>query len=240
MVTDSTATSTIPDQESTETLVLWERTGRLAIELDGQTGLPTAMLTNAGARRLPLRLSAMLVTEGDEVDRDPFGLAYANTTDLSRFTLASRTIPHELAGYDELYTVSTSVEGWGVDWEYRFRGSSPRLELQVVLSPTNTVGKSTLRNLHFQLDVAPPSLDGWLVEAPGAQMRSSVPAGEIVEQVSFSESTFSGSGILVLHQPEERAALLVWPFSRTEHSVNRIQSVDGGVRVLVETGVAGR
>lgn len=239
MAIDSTATSTIPDRSDPEAIVLWERTGRLGIELDGQTGLPTAMLTKGG-HRLPLRLSATLVTEGDEVDRDPFGLAYANTTDLFRFTLSDRDIPHELAGYDEVYTVSTAVEGWNVDWEYRFRGSSPRLELQVVLSPTNMDGTSTLRNLHLQIDVAPPSLDGWLVEAPGAQMRAGVPASEIVEQVSFSEATFSGSGILVLHQPEERVALLVWPFSRTEHSYNRIQSVDGVARVSVETGVAGR
>jgi hypothetical protein len=225
--------------EAPASIALWERTRRIGVEIDRETGLPAALLTGNGARRLPLALSATLVTEGDEIDRHPFGLAYANTVDLASFHLASDRVTRDFAGYDEVYTVATAVEGWRVDWEYRFRGSAPRLEIQVVLA-SDGPGTATLRDMHLRVDVAPDTLDGWLVEAPGSQLRPSVPASAIAEPTGFSENAFSGSGILVAHNAAERVALLVWPFSRTEHGKHRVQAVDGSLRIDVETGLAGR
>ena len=190
--------------------------------------------------RFPLRWTVTLVTEGDEVERDPFGLAYANTVDLSDFTLASRMVTHDFEGSDELFTVSTAVEGWQVDWEYRFRLSAPRLEIQVILTPDSGRAQGTLRNLLLQIDFAPPDLATWTVEAPGSEMRSGIPADTIAEPTAFSDPCFNGSGIVVLQQPDERSALLIWPFSRTEEPVNRIQTVDGMVRFTIGTGLAGR
>src|SRR5680860_1293972 len=103
---------------------MWNRTRRLGIEIDDESGMPCALLAHFPSDRevrFPVRWAATLVTEGEEIERHPFGLAYANTIDLSNFTLASRTIIHDFTGYDELFTVSTTVDGWGVDWEYRFR-----------------------------------------------------------------------------------------------------------------------
>ena len=241
MSTEST-TMTVDgsDRHGTGTFALWERTRQLGVEIDAETGLPRALLTRDGARRRPLALSATLVTEGDEVDRDPFGLAYANTVDLTAFTLASRAVPHDFAGHDELYTVSTEVEGWEVAWEYRFRASAPRLELQVIIAPFAGRKRATLRNLHLQLDVGLDAPEEWLVETPGSGVRPGIPAGAIGSPVAFSEPTFNGSGIVVLHNPGTRDALLVWPFSRTEQSENRIWSTDGGLRITIGTGLAGR
>jgi glycosidase len=224
---------------SPEDLLLVERHRRVGLELDPNSGLPVALLTMDSARRYPLCFSATLVTEGDEVDRDPFGLAYANTIDLSTFQLAPG-IRHEFAGYDEIFTVPTATDGWDVTWEYRFRGSTPRLEIQVVLSPQEGQERATLRNLHFELTFAPASLEGWTIEAPGAPIRPGMPATELTIRTPFSEPTFNGSGILVLHRSESREALLVWPFSRTEHAINHIEAKNGGLQIHVETGLAGR
>ncbi|MDQ3654498.1 MAG: alpha-amylase family glycosyl hydrolase [Chloroflexota bacterium] len=224
-------------------LTLWDRTRRLGIELDNTSGLPRAVVAHLADDRQvrhPVQWTATLITEGAEREQHPFGLGYVNTIDFSDFRLASRTVRHDFAGYDELFTVSTEVEGWDVDWEYRFRGSSPRLEIQVVVSPAEGRRQGTLRNLWFQIDFAPDDLSGWTIQAPGSQMRADLPADSITERVQFSESTFSGSGIVVLQQPEERVALLIWPFSRTEHSVNSIQTVDGTVRLEIDTRLAGR
>jgi glycosidase len=239
-------TETLPASEGDEersNLTIWDRTRRLGIELDDQSGLPRSLLARFSANheeRFPIRWSATLITGGQEIERDPFGLAYANTLDLSDFTLASRTFVHDFAGYDELFTVSTMVQGWDVDWEYRFRGGSPRLEVQVIMSPASGRDQGTLRNLTLQVEFAPDELERWALEAPGSQMRARIPADSITERVTFSESTFSGSGVVVVHQEDDRAAVLIWPFSRTEHSVNHVESVDGAVRFSIETGVAGR
>lgn len=241
MTDESGATmSTSEGEETAESITLWERARRLGIELDPVTGLPQALLTGGGATRYSIALSTTLITEGEEVDRDPYGLAYADTVDISGFRLVSPTVLHDLAGHDELFTVPTAVDGWRVDWEYRFRVSFPRLEICLVLSADSGREQATLRNLRISLDVALSDLAGWFVEAPGSRIRSSLPAADITGPITFSDPVFSGSGILVLHSPAERVALLVWPFSRTEQGDRRLEPVDGGLRVSIETGLAGR
>ncbi|MBA3377290.1 MAG: hypothetical protein H0T93_00255 [Chloroflexia bacterium] len=223
--------------------IIGERLGRISVELDRATGLATALLVERepGQReRIPLRFGATLVTEGTEVDGHPFGLAYAKTTDLFDFSLASETVRHELAGYDEIFTVETRAGEWRVDWEYRFRGSAPRIEVQVILSPTGDRPSATLRDFLIQFDFKPDELDGWLVHAPGSPIRSGLPVTMLEEEATLSDACFSGSGVVVLEQPEERRSLLIWPFSRTEQSRNRIQAVDDGLRISVATGLAGR
>jgi len=223
--------------------VIGERTGRIGIELDRETGLACAMLAEyvpGQPERFPLRVAATLVTEGTEVDGHPFGLAYEGTIDLSGFSLASPAVRYEQAGYDEIYTVETRAGDWRVDWEYRFRGSAPRIEIQVIPGSTGDRPSATLRNLHIGIEFRPDDLDGWLVQAPGSPMRSGVPASQLVDETTVSEASFSGSGVVVLEEPAHHRSLLVWPFSRTEQSRNQIRAVDGAVRISVATGLAGR
>ncbi len=230
------------NQDSVD-LTLWDGPRRLGIELDDQTGLPRSLLARFSPERrerFPLRWTATLVTEGDEVERDPYGLAYANTVNLSDFRLKSRIVRHEYEGNGDRFTVSTVVAGWTVDWEYRFRDSAPRIEVQIVLAADGGRERQTLRNVHFQIDFAPTDLGGWRIEAPGSEMRPGVPADAVVEQIALSDACFSGSGIVVLQQPEDCLAVLIWPFSRTEQAINNVQAVDGALRFSVETGVAGR
>jgi glycosidase len=224
-------------------LTLWDRTRRIGIELDGTTGLPSALYTNASAgrsTRYSLRCGVTLVTEGDEIEDDPFGLAYANTVDLTDVRLTSPVMLHELTGQDEIFTVSTAVAGWDIAWEYRFRASAPRIEIQLVLSPSGSNRTGTLRNLHVQIAHAPEDPPAWTIEAPGSRMRAGIPADSITERVEVSEPCFSGSGIVVMQHVDERSALLIWPFPRTEHSLNHVQSVDGSLQVSIETRLAGR
>lgn len=223
-----------------QALTLWNSIRSLGIELDPLTGLMRALLADSGARRRSLSLAATLITEGAEVDRDPFGLAYANTIDLSDVRLLSAEITHDFAGNEEVFTVETGIDGWEALWEYRIRTGTPRLELQVVLTPVAGNERGTIRNLHLAIEFSPDSLDGWTVEAPGAPMRPGIPASEIPAIASFSEPTFSGSGILVLHNEATCDAVLIWPFSRTEHAINHVQTRDGAVHISIETGLAGR
>lgn len=244
MVIDRTGVvSAVAGDREAADLTLWDRTRRLGLELDAATGLPAALLAHDAPERLeryPLHWTATLVTDGEEVERDPFGLAYVNTIGRSDVALRPEPIRHEYAGYDELFTVATAVTGWNIDWEYRFRGSAPRLEVQIVLWPADGQGTGTLRNLHLDIAVVPDDLAGWTVVAPGSGLRAGVPAGEIAGRVSISEPCFSGSGILMVQPPRERRTLLLWPFSRTEHAVNHIQAIDGALHLSVETALAGR
>jgi len=231
------------DEYDSSPWIIGERTGRIGIELDRRTGLAIALLSEREPNqreRLPLRFAATLVTEGREVDGQPFGLAYEGTVDLSTFALVSPAIRHEHAGYDEIFTVETRAGEWRVEWEYRFRGSAPRIEVQMILAPTGTRPSATLRDFHIQIEFGPADLDGWLVQAPGSPVRSGIPASQLVQEATLSDACFSGSGVVVLEQPDEHLSLLVWPFSRTEQSRNRIQAVDGAVRISVATGLAGR
>lgn len=243
MISDGNGSFKASETSDAPLLTIADRTGRVAIELDASTGLPVAMVTQLSpirTERFPLRWSATLVTEGREVDGQPFGLAYADTIDLTDFTLESNLIRHDFAGYDEVFTVATSTDGWNVDWEYRFRGSSPRLEVSILLSPAIGHGTETIRNVHLDIDFAPDDLGRWSIHAPGSGVRPGNAADAFAEQTSVSESCFSGSGVIVAQQPETQTSLLIWPFSRTEHSINQVQTINGAFRLSIGTLMAGR
>ncbi len=226
-------------------LTIADRTGRIAIEMDATTGLPAAfeIVVSPGRReRLPLQLSATLITGGREVEGQPFGLAYAGTRDLSEFRLLSHAVRHDYVGDDEIHVISTSTGDWLVEWEYRFRLGTPRIDVQLVLSPVSGTGTGTIRNVYLNVCFSPGDLARWNVHAPGSGFRASVPADEFLEETPVSESCFSGSGIVVLDRQyqETPTSLLIWPFSQTEHSINKVQTVDGAFRLSVATMLAGR
>jgi len=227
-------------------LRITDRGARIALELDPATGLPVALIDrHADGRevRHDLRWSVALITEGREVEGQPFGLAYADTEDLSVFTLRSEAIRRDFLGDDELVTVATQAGAWLVDWEYRFRGSAPRLEVQLVLTPEAGGGTRTLRNIALDLALTPATGDDladWSVHAPGSGIRASVPADAFAEEQHLAEPTFSGSGIVVVDREQPATSLLVWPFSKTEHAIHRVQTVDGALHLRVTTNVAGR
>jgi glycosidase len=220
----------------TTQVVVQDRRDQVRIHLDPATGLPVSFTFDE--LTVPVSVQATLVTEGIEIEGHPFGLAYADTIDLDAFTLVSGDIRHVIDGYDEVFTVRTRVEGWEIDWEYRIRQRSPRLEIQWLLTPSTATG--TLRNLHVSLAFAPASLDGWTIEAPGAGIRAGVDAAGITSPVAASEPAFSGSGIVVAHHADSRRAVLLWPFSRTELLRSQIQAVDGALRMRIATGLAAR
>ena len=87
---------------------------------NGSTGGARDRVGPTRRERFPLQWSATLVTEGQEVEGQPFGLAYADTVDLSDFTLVSPMIRRDYVGDDEIHIVLTRTGGWLVDWEYRF------------------------------------------------------------------------------------------------------------------------
>jgi glycosidase len=223
---------------TSSSIAIQDRFSQVGVEIDAESGLPVSFAF--GGVSVPVSIGARLVTEGDEIDGQPFGLAYEGTVDLEGFRLRSSEIVHEFAEYAEIFTVRTQVAEWEVDWEYRIRQRSPRLEVQWVLTPSAENPVGTVRNFEFTVSFAPESLDGWVVEAPGAGIRAGIAANDLTERISVTEPAFSGSGIVVAHHAGSRQAVALWPFSRTELLRSQIQAVDSTLRMHVTTGLAAR
>lgn len=222
-------------------IVIQDRQERLAIELDPITGTPTALVATVEpgrTERVPITWTTTLITEGIEVERQPFGLAYDNTIPLSDFTLAPSALVREYDGDDDIVTATTYTKDWQVDWEYRFRLSAPRIELQLIFSPR--AGTGTIRNVELAIAIHLDEPDRWAVHAPGSGIRSAVPATAFQTETAVSESCFSGSGAVVIDRQAPETTLLLWPFSRTEHSINRLLSRDNVLELRVSTLLAGR
>lgn len=227
-----------------EDTVIRDRSGRLGLLLNPETGLPTALLfRHRGAERsLPVVMSAILVTGGEEVFVPPRGLGYKNTRQLGDFSLTSRTFRRRLGGPEETYAVSTVIGDWEVVWEYTFRQSHPRIEINVEVSSTRLDSKATLRDLRIDLDFTPEDLSSWRVEAPGNQLRPGVVADAFTEPVAVSPAggVRGSTGLVALHQPRSDQVLVLWPFSQTEIGDLSIASGAGTLHFRIDTGLAGR
>lgn len=211
-------------------LTLFDRTGRIGLELDPGTGLPVALLdlSSETVWRLPVALSLRLDTEGTEIERQPFGLDYADLTVIREVRLRPEGVVHDVLGPDELFTVATGVGAWRVDWLYRFRVSSPRLEVTLVVWPADSEAGGTLRNLHLTWTLTLPALADWRAFAPNSELRWGVSLPDIVEPIRTGDAAFGGYGMVVLDNPAEGQALLLWPLTRTEQTINHLQAEAGG------------
>lgn len=193
----------------------------LSVGLDPGTGLPVALGS------LPLLLSATVVTEGREVQLPLRGIGYEDTVALTDFKLAADPVRQ-----GDTYSVVTVAGDWTVTWEYAFRTVHPRLALAVELT-----GPGTVRDLRLELSC--PDKDGWRVDAPGNELRPGTAVADLTEPVVVSTAGgFMGSsGLIAVHDGPR--TLVVWPVCRTEIGRCSIRSADG-VRVTLDTGVAGR
>ena len=164
-------------------LTIRDRDGRLGWRLDVETGLPTALLFRQGGEEtsFALALTATLETGGEEVFIPLRDFGYVNTESVDAFSRVERAPVHRLNGPKETYAVTTEAGDWTVRWEYTFRQSSPRLELNFDISPSRAASKTTLRDVRLEFDFRPPDLGEWLVEAPGNTMRPGVPATALGE-----------------------------------------------------------
>ncbi len=231
-----------PTRQSTSTMTLCDRTRRIGIEIDDQSGLPVALIdqSSAAGQRVPLALSIRLDTEGREVDREPFGLTYEDVVVLSDIRRSAAPVLHDDDGQEELFVVPAEVGPWRIDLEYRFRVAAPRIEVGLVVSqgPDETV--STLRNLYLTWDFAPRDLAAWRLFAPTSSLRPGVSVTDITNEVTTGDADFGGSGMVVVDAPDSQTAVLLWPLCRTEQSVNTIQLEGGHASLRTETKLAGR
>ncbi|HEV2529817.1 MAG TPA: alpha-amylase family glycosyl hydrolase [Thermomicrobiales bacterium] len=223
-------------QVTSET-ALTDRTGRLHLELDAATGLPLALST--GSITNPLRVGIRLVTEGQEVDAQPFGMAYADTIDLHDVRRRDAPVVHEHLGQEERYVVPVTVGEWAVEIAYLFRVAAPRLEISLTLSPPGN-GTATLRDLYLTTEFAPDAVEDWRLYAPNVAIRSGVRLGEVSGAISCGDAAFRGSGMIALERPDSGATQLIWPLSRTEQTVNELSVVDGASALTTQTKLAGR
>ena len=223
-------------------MTLFDRTARVGLELDPGTGLPVALLDRSAeaARRLPFAMSLQLDTEGTEIDREPFGLDYADLTVLSDVRMRPGGLTHDFLGQDEIFTVATNVGAWRLDIEYRFRIASPRLEIQVIVAPPEGGAPGTLRNLRLGFRIEPNEPADWRLFAPTSDLRSGVPLSLVTEGTRTGDAEFGGSGMVVIDNPVSRSAMLIWPLSRTEQANGSIQADGPVVTFTVETRMAGR
>jgi glycosidase len=225
------------------TMMFWGMADDLGLRLDGASGLPVGLLWRAdgAGHELPLRCAIELDVGGTEQPAQPYGLAYAGVTRLGAIRLRgpAPTVQHN--GYERIITVPTSVDGWSVDWEWRFRQQHPRIGLSLVVAPPAD-GAAPLRNVRLALDIAPPDLADWCVEAPGNALRPGVAAAALRQPVSLATagSVMGSTGLLAMHRPADGPTLVLWPFSRTEIGATTIETVGAALRCVVETGMAGR
>jgi len=219
-------------------ITVGDRNNRVLIALDPLTGLPISFTIDGTTWNTGI--TARLETEGREIEGQPFGLAYAETVDLSEFELVSSPVAHDIDAYEDVRTVETSLAGWTVYWEYRLRDRSPRIEIGWRITPSGENRQGTVRNFHIDVHFTPENPAAWQVEAPASGMRSGITFAELAEPAHVTEPTFSGSGIVVVHDDSQPASLLVWPFSRTELLRAQVQATDGTLTHSIATGLAGR
>jgi glycosidase len=225
------------------TMVFWAATDDLGLRLDGASGLPLGLLWRADAtdHELPLHCTAELDVGGGEAQAQPYGLTYVGTTRHARVCLraAGPTVLHN--GFERIIVVPTEIDGWHVDWEWRFRQNHPRIGLGFTIAPPP--GASVpLRNVWLSFAITPPDLAEWQVEAPGNALRPGVSAAALARPVSIATagSVMGSTGLVALHRPPAGPTLVLWPFSRTEIGATTIETVGASLRCVVETGLAGR
>ena len=221
-------------------LVIGSREGDLSLRLDPGSGLPIALVL-ANGESIALSVSATLSTEGREVFRPLFGLAYEDTIDHSDFKLAEQEPRRRLDGTADVYRVVTSAGGWTVTWEYTFGQSSPRLAVSVELAPPDQQADSTLRDLRLELTLHLPEPQAWLVEAPGNELRPGIALDRLTEAMPISPATgvMGSAGLAAVHHPGLPRTLVFWPLCRTE--IGRL-AMSGGdsLGLELDTGLAGR
>lgn len=219
-------------------IVFQNRNQQVAVEIDHSTGLPTSLIVEGIG--VPLSVGARLITGGREVEGQPFGIDYADTIEFADFELVSTDIRYELADYAEIFTVRTHVSEWLIEWEYRIRQRSPRLEIQWIVTPASGASTVTLRNLHLTVKFNPNMLDDWIVEAPGSEIRPGLSMSDLNQTVQVSDPAWSGSGMVIAHQPMLPQSIVIWPLSKTEQLRSQIQTESGAFLMTIETGLAAR
>ncbi|MGH2561110.1 MAG: alpha-amylase family glycosyl hydrolase [Thermomicrobiales bacterium] len=232
------------DENAMNAHVLADRTERIGVRLDPQSGLPTSFIRwrHGQEESIPLSITACLEIDGDEQYRQPRGFEYVNTNRLDAFRLLCDGATHEDDGPSETYSVATEAGGWVVDWRYTFRQSHPRLELRVVIRPPAATNQATLRNLSLDLTFTPANLSAWHVEAPGNMLRPGVTADALTEPVAIAPAggVRGSTGLIALHQPDERSVIVVWSICRTEIGELSLRVDDRALRLSLNTGLAGR
>jgi len=218
--------------------------GELTIELDPVSGLPIRLQLGQGSatRSIPFALRPTIRLDGEEEQTAARTLNYPGTRDVAEFQLLDAAPTLRIDGPTAIHTVLTRAAEWTVRWEYTIRPHHPRIELHVELGPFAAIGKSTLRDLWLDAEVALPDPGSWRLEAPGNQLRPGIGADALRTPVHVSPAggLMGSSGLVALHHPDRDLTFLWWPFSRTEIGDPAVQSVDGGMRLIFPTGLAGR
>ncbi len=223
--------------------VLRARTTDLGLRLDPITGLPLNILFRQGADEVevPFAMTVTLETDGQEVARAPFGLAYVDTTRLSMTRRRDAVVNYRLGGVDETYTVSTALGQWIIEWDYTFREQHPRLEIGFTVRSEAAL-PALLRNVRIEIALRLPELSGWLIEAPGNHLRPGIGADALSRPVAISPAggVDGSTGLIALHQPSRRQVVTLWPFSRTEIGAIMLEARDAVVHCTLDTRLAGR
>lgn len=232
-------------QRENTALIIRDRYQQIGLQLDHETGLIEGVLSTEGQseRVLPVRFSVEVITEGDEVRSFPFGLAYVDTQHITGLRRVDGAPIYSLDGERETYTVITEAENWQIRWHYTFRPRHPRLELSFEIRPLPTeTAPATLRDVHIGITFHPDNLRSWTFEAPGNTVRPGVPADALEQAVSITPAggVAGSTGLIALHQPEERQVFVVWPFCRTEIGNISAQTQADTLQLTLDTTLAGR
>lgn len=225
-------------------LLLADLQQELGIEIDPHSGLPIRLRLGQGpaTRSITFALRPTLRLDGEEEQTAARTLDYPGAREVAQFHILDTTPTLRIDGPTAIYTVLTRAAEWTVRWEYTLRPEHPRVAVRVELSPSEVISKGTLRDLWLDAEVSLPNPGSWRLEAPGNQLRPGIGANALHTPVHVSPAggLMGSSGLVALHQPDRDLTFLWWPFSRTEIGNPAVQSVDGGMRLILPTGLAGR
>ena len=189
------------------------------LELDGHSGLPVGLSTEAGSGvvRWPIHCTARVEVGGTE-KRDPTGgIAYEGTVSLTDLVLRSTDVRTTHAGTFIAYELDATMGPLDVTLQYWVFPQSPYLEMRARLS-SSSGAEVVIRQAVFEIVSDEPSGGGWLVNAPGNGLRRDVPIAQLGDTTLGISPVggLRGSGGVIAVTDADGHSLTIWPNAVSE------------------------
>jgi glycosidase len=209
------------------------------LEVDDQTGLPTALLwTGKAPSRLDFHAPEVLLSvNGEEVRSATGGIDYAGAATLQGVQFKGR---HSWSSSQEGDRCSLAVQIGPIaaDLEYLFRRHGPALTVGLALCG-DPDASLLIRNLTFSTTFALPAGD-WQLNAPGNGLRRDVPLAEVTSWTGISPVGGLRGSSAVLHLGSAEHNVALWIRQELEVSDIRIQRASAHALALeLATNFAG-
>jgi glycosidase len=214
---------------------------RVAVEIDGDTGLPRALLLPGDEQRWDLTTQLAAEIGGSEERHPTGGLRYVGTDLLDRVRLddAPPTLVHR--GTHLEFELRASAGDLRLALLYRLHPTHPFVEFLVRVSTDRD--PVLIRGLRATLETAEPPGGGWVLNAPGNGMRRDVALAEFGDEpLGVSPiGGLRGSSGLVTVTDRSGTTLAVWANAAADiGSIALTRPDPRTLRLDLESGLSAR